>query len=501
MAPINLNNVKQSAASTTTTIAASSQDILVRETLRISANLASSSPLLDTPPALTLPASQESTVRFICCEEIDGRRWNYVADADSAGGFKKNSFRALTLHSPQAPIDGLMSFVRSYVVPEGFPDSVTPSYVPYMTWRALKHFFGGAMGVFTTQTLLSSVGVSRNRATPGAVAINWILKDGAGRVGKMLFARQGKKFDYDLKQLRFAGDLLMELGAGVELATAAVPHLFLPLACAANVAKNVAAVTSTSTRTPIYKAFAKGENIGDVTAKGECVGNIADLLGTGLSIWIAKRNPSLVTTFSLLSCGYILSSYREVKSVVLHTLNTARFSVAVDSFIKTGRVPTLCEGNMNENIFSFPWKDRPVVLGSRVKDAFQDPSAYVAIEPLFDKEKYIVTYNPSKCKVYAVLKDQAKSDDILKAAFHAHVLLNFVNSSNESNVSSQNQGENINSNTMHRVSDLASCIADSCKIVTNTYGLFKNKANEQGWAMSESLLNPGRARLCQLDDR
>lgn len=29
----------------------------------------------------------------------------------------------------------------------------------------------------------------------------------------------------------------MELGAGVELATAAVPHLFLPLACAANVAK------------------------------------------------------------------------------------------------------------------------------------------------------------------------------------------------------------------------------------------------------------------------
>ncbi|GMP91288.1 hypothetical protein CsSME_00042050 [Camellia sinensis var. sinensis] len=93
----------------------------------------------------------------------------------------------------------------------------------------------------------------------------------------MLFARQGKKFDYDLKQLRFSGDLLMELGAGIELATAAVPHLFLPLACVANVAKNVGAVTSTSTCTPIYKAFAKGENIGDVTAKGECVGNIADL--------------------------------------------------------------------------------------------------------------------------------------------------------------------------------------------------------------------------------
>ncbi|CAL5383792.1 unnamed protein product [Camellia sinensis] len=110
------------------------------------------------------------------------------------------------------------------------------------------------MGVFTSQTLLGSAGVSKHRATLGAVAINWILK------------------------LRFASDLLMELSAGVELATAVVPHLFLPLACAANVAKNVGAVTSTSTCTPIYKAFAKGENIGDVTAKGECVGNVANLV-------------------------------------------------------------------------------------------------------------------------------------------------------------------------------------------------------------------------------
>lgn len=29
------------------------------------------------------------------------------------------------------------------------------------------------------------------------------FQDGAGRVGKMLFARQGKKFDYDLKQVKY----------------------------------------------------------------------------------------------------------------------------------------------------------------------------------------------------------------------------------------------------------------------------------------------------------
>lgn len=212
---------------------------------------------------------------------------------------------------------------------------------------------------------------------------------------------------------------------------------------------------------------------------------------------ISKRNPSLVATFALLSCGYVLSSYQEVKSVVLHTLNRARFTVAVESFINTGRVPTLQEGNMNENVFSFPWlKDRPIVLGPRFRDAFQDPGSYLAVKPLFEKERYIVTYNPSKGNVYALLKDQAKSDDILKAAFHAHVLLHFIRSSTKNQSSSVKNLENDRLNYIPTTSDLEAHIAESCKAVSTLYGVFKSKASEQGWMMSESLLNPGRARLC-----
>ncbi|KAL8129840.1 hypothetical protein V2J09_018995 [Rumex salicifolius] len=519
MAPIKV----KPAPPRSTHMSSSAQDahLLVRETIRISANLASSGkPSTSATPPLELDQSSKnvglrlggliddefvsSSLRLVCCEEIDGRRWKYLAANDGASGSSlklknKGAMRAVCLQTPQTPVDELVSFIRSYVVPEGFPDSVTASYVPYMSWRALKYFFGGAMGVFTTQTLLSSVGASRNSAASSAVAINWILKDGAGRIGKMIFARQGKKFDYDLKQLRFSGDLLMELGAGIELATAAVPHLFLPLACAANVMKNVAAVTSTSTRTPIYKAFAKGENLGDVTAKGECISNIADLLGTGLSIMLSKRNPSLVTTFAFLSCGYLFSSYREVRSVVIHTLNRARFSVAVDSFLKTGCVPSLREGNMKEKVVTFPWmEDKSIVLGPRVKDAFQDPCQYFSVEPLFEKEKYLVTYNPAKRKVYALLKDQAQPDDIVKAAFHGHVLLHFIESSIKKQASlGKNEMEDID--LLETSVDIEAQVANSYKIVSATYGIFKDKAAQEGWVMSESLLNPGRARLlnCQ----
>lgn len=97
------------------------------------------------------------------------------------------------------------------------------------------------------------------------------------------------------------------------------------------------------------------------------------------------------------------------------------------------------------------------MAGPRFKDAFQEPSVYLALEPFFEvstlrrgkpseislfwstfsyliniifcwliqKERYVVTYNPSKGKVYALLKDRAKSDDILKAAFHVRFIAFF----------------------------------------------------------------------------
>ncbi|GJN14440.1 hypothetical protein PR202_gb01267 [Eleusine coracana subsp. coracana] len=445
----------------------------VRDAVRIAVREAAEASSAPAAPA-KVPAPAVARDGVLCFEEVEGRRFSYVIDGPGASVKAKGSasfgvsFKAVPLQSPLPPVEEIMSFIRSYVVPEGFPESVTPSYVPYMSWRALKHFFGGAMGVFTTRTLLNSLGVAQSRATSGAVAINWILKDGAGRVGKMIFARQGKKFDYDLKQVYIWIQMLL-LSLQPQLA-----HQFT-------------------------KAYARGENIGDVTAKGECVGNIADLLGTGLSILISKSNPSLVTSFAFLSCGYLLSSYHEVgfhlttvRSVVLNTLNRARFTVAVDSFIKTGHVPSLKEGNSEETVFNPPWRHEPVAIGSRFGEAFQEPASFVAIRPLFEDERYLVTYNPTKDKVYALLKDQAKPDDILKAAFHAHVLLHFINASHARKRTKSNRAYQYNPLNM----DFLPHIEESCKIVMSSYGVFKKKAKDQGWIMSESLLNPGRARLC-----
>ena len=60
----------------------------------------------------------------------------------------------------------------------------------------------------------------------------------------------------------------MEAVAALELSTVLVPQAFLALACTANLAKNLAAVAASATRAPIYRTFARQNNMADITAKG-----------------------------------------------------------------------------------------------------------------------------------------------------------------------------------------------------------------------------------------
>ncbi|CAD7699950.1 unnamed protein product [Ostreobium quekettii] len=225
---------------------------------------------------------------------------------------------------------------HSYLLPNGFPESVGPQYANYMMWRSVQYLFGGTMAVFTTKSLLGSLGIAGRRSGEAAAAINWVLKDGAGRVGRLMFARWGRALDSELKQFRMMGDMLMEVGAAMELSTIMVPELFLPLACTANLSKNLAAVAASSTRGPIYRNFALQNNMADITAKGESIANLADIVGTVAGIVLSKMRVPVLPTFLCLSTGYLIASRQEIAAVELPYLNRARLSLASRTFLETG---------------------------------------------------------------------------------------------------------------------------------------------------------------------
>lgn len=104
----------------------------------------------------------------------------------------------------------------------------------------------------------------------------------------------------------------MEAGAALELSTIYLPRAFLPLACTANLAKNLAGVAASATRAPIYRTFALQNNMADITAKGESVANLADILGTFFGIGLARTKWPVLPCFAGLSMGYLYASRREV---------------------------------------------------------------------------------------------------------------------------------------------------------------------------------------------
>lgn len=63
-------------------------------------------------------------------------------------------------------------------------------YLKFHLVQFLECIVGTVVGVLCNQALLVSVGVSAEGSILGAVAVQWVIKDGAGEVAKLWFIRR-----------------------------------------------------------------------------------------------------------------------------------------------------------------------------------------------------------------------------------------------------------------------------------------------------------------------
>lgn len=135
--------------------------------------------------------------------------------------------------------------------------------------------------------MFRAIGVGHSRSLASAAALNWVLKDGLGRLSRCLFtASIASAFDTNLKRVRFSTAVLFSLGIGVELLTPAFPQYFLLLASIANIVKQISLGCYLSTASAVHRSFAVADNLGEVSAKAQIQSVCFDNLGLVLAAFL-----------------------------------------------------------------------------------------------------------------------------------------------------------------------------------------------------------------------
>eukprot|EP00079_Xenopus_tropicalis_P030575 XP_012826634.1 PREDICTED: RUS1 family protein C16orf58 homolog [Xenopus tropicalis] len=256
-------------------------------------------------------------------------------------------------HPAEHGYRSLRDFFVSLLLPHGYPDSVSKDYLAYQLWDTIQAFSSSVTGSLATQSLLRGSGVGDSTATVAAATITWILRDGTGMVGRILFAwMKGSRLDCDAKRWRLFADLLNDIAIFMEIMAPVFPSCFTLTVCAAGVFKCIVGVAGGATRAAITVHQAKRDNMADVCAKDGSQETLVNLAGLLVSLFLVPLvSDSMMATyllFFLLTILHLYANYRAVRSVIMETLNQSRLSIVLHHYLKEGKILDPEAANLRE---------------------------------------------------------------------------------------------------------------------------------------------------------
>lgn len=195
----------------------------------------------------------------------------------------------------------------------------------------------------TTHAILKGVGVGSDYVNPLSATVTWVIKDGTGHLGRILFAwLKGCELDMDSKKWRIRADVLNDLAMGIEIfCLPRYPLYTTYILCGTTMMKAVVGVAGGATRTALTQHHAIRNNLADVASKDSsqetCVNLIASFLGLFL-LTAVHTQFALYVLFGVVTLGHLLANLKAVKSVCLRTFNESRYLIALEEFFKAGRM-------------------------------------------------------------------------------------------------------------------------------------------------------------------
>ncbi|KAL7169656.1 hypothetical protein ACSBR2_034651 [Camellia fascicularis] len=246
----------------------------------------------------------------------NGTSKRYVLDNDlqvrtflNEHGFEKIENKGLQGSKfSNVQLSWLPDAIKDFILPTGFPGSVSDDYLEYMLLQFPTNVTGWICHTLVTSSLLKAVGVgsfSGTTAAASAAAIRWVSKDGIGAVGRLFIGgRFGNLFDDDPKQWRMYADFIGSAASIFDLSTQFYPAYFLPLASLGNLTKAVGRGLRDPSLRVIQNHFAISGNLGEVSAKEEVWEVAAQMVGLALGILILST-PGLSTSYLLLELTWM----------------------------------------------------------------------------------------------------------------------------------------------------------------------------------------------------
>lgn len=278
------------------------------------------------------------------------------------------------------------------------PERHHPNFVSFSLYSCLAAVCSSIGGVLSTQSLLiaaSHIAPDVPSEISVAATLHWIVKDGLGQFGGILFATKfGTKLDTNPQSLRFYSMISLQVGVFLELFTAILsPHAFLPLAALANVAKNVSWMGMSATRVKAMEEFQVDKNIADLSSKHSSQTIAANLLGmiggigisgigAVLSIEPTKYN---ICTFPLFSMAAVYFTWKSCKFMLMMNDKKHLNIYRVKALIKSLMANNLLADLTKVDAWSFG-KSMAMVAGTEGPDDWNnDPIPNVLINPTINK--------------------------------------------------------------------------------------------------------------------
>ncbi|XP_060140521.1 RUS family member 1 isoform X2 [Globicephala melas] len=354
-----------------------------------------------------------------CCAAADGslqweawgRRWWGFSGAFTTKPGGRDGGESVAPGTAVPPLSRLLAVF----LPQGFPDSVSPDYLPYQLWDSVQAFASSLSGSLATHAVLLGIGVGNAKASVSAATATWLVKDSTGMLGRIIFAWWMGLF----------ADILNDVAMFLEIMAPIFPICFTMTICISNLAKCIVGVAGGATRAALTMHQARRNNMADVSAKDgsqETLVSLAGLLVSLLMLPLVSDCPSLsLGCFFLLTALHIYANYRAVRALVIETLNEGRLWLVLKHFLQRGEVLGPASANQMEPLWTGFWPSLSLSLGVPLHRV---TSSVFELQKLVEghQEPYLLRWDRSQNQVQVVLSQMAGPETILRAATHGLVL-------------------------------------------------------------------------------